>query len=66
MINYLGMIEKQLFIEDLSDKYILLKTNTQILDQVTITSSSDLNDEVDTGYGKKKEISWVFNFNNNF
>ena len=34
MINYLGMIEKQLFIEDLSDKYILLKTNTQILDQL--------------------------------
>jgi tetratricopeptide (TPR) repeat protein len=60
MINYLGMIEKQLFIEDLSDKYVLLKTNTQILDQVTITGSSDLNDEVDTGYGKKKKKSLGF------
>ena len=55
MINYLGMIEKQLLlIEDLNDKYVLLKTDSQILDQVTITSSTDLNDEVDTGYGKKK------------
>ena len=60
MINYLGMIEKQLFIEDLSDKYVLLKTNTQILDQVTITGSSDLNDEVNTGYGKKKKKSLGF------
>ena len=60
MINYLGMIEKQLFIEDLSDKYVLLKTNTQILDQVTITGTSDLNDEVDTGYGKKKKKSLGF------
>ena len=59
-INYLGMIEKQLFIEDLSDKYVLLKTNTQILDQVTITGSSDLNDDVDTGYGKKKKKSLGF------
>ena len=60
VINYLGMIEKQLFIEDLSDKYVLLKTNTQILDQVTITGSSDLNDNVDTGYGKKKKKSLGF------
>jgi tetratricopeptide (TPR) repeat protein len=59
-INYLGMIEKQLFIEDLSDKYVLLKTNTQILDQVTISGSSDLNDEIDTGYGKKKKKSLGF------
>ena len=60
LINYLGMIEKQLFIEDLNDKYVLLKTDAQILDQVTITSSSDLNDEVDTGYGKKKKKSIGF------
>jgi len=60
LINYLGMIEKQLFIEDLNDKYVLLKTDAQILDQVTITSSSDINDEVDTGYGKKKKKSIGF------
>ncbi len=56
-INYLGMIEKQLFIEDLEDKYILLKTDAQILDQVTITGTSDLSDEVETSYGKKKKKS---------
>ena len=56
-INYLGMIEKQLFIEDFEDKYILLKTDAQILDQVTITGTSDLSDEVETSYGKKKKKS---------
>ena len=59
-INYLGMIEKQLFIEDLEDKYILLKTDAQILDQVTITGTSDLRDEVETSYGKKKKKSVGF------
>ena len=60
LVNYLGMIEKQLLIEDLNDKYVLLKTDAQILDQVTITSSSDLSDKVDTGYGKKKKKSIGF------
>ena len=60
MIDYLGMIEKQVFVEDLSDKYILLKTDTQILDQVTITGTTELSDEVDTGYGKKKKKSIGF------
>ena len=60
MIDYLGMIEKQVFVEDLSDKYILLKTDTQILDQVTITGTIELSDEVDTGYGKKKKKSIGF------
>lgn len=60
MIDYLGMIEKQVFVEDLSDKYILLKSDTQILDQVTITGTTELSDEVDTGYGKKKKKSIGF------
>ncbi len=60
MIDYLGMIEKQVFVEDLSDKYILLKTDAQILDQVTITGTTELSDEVDTGYGKKKKKSIGF------
>ncbi len=60
LVNYLGMIEKQLLIEDLNDKYILLKTDAQILDQVTITGSTELSDEVDTGYGKKKKKSIGF------
>ena len=59
-IDYLGMIEKQLLIEDLDDKYILLKTDAQILDQVTITGTTELNDEVETSYGKKKKKSVGF------
>ena len=59
-INYLGMIEKQIMIESLDDKYILLKTDAQILDQVTITGTTDLYDEVETSYGKKKKKSIGF------
>ena len=54
------MIEKQLIVESFDDKYILLKTDTQILDQVTITGTTELSDEVDTGYGKKKKNPLVF------
>ena len=60
LINFLGMIEKQILIENLDDKYILLKTDAQILDQVTITGTTELSDEVETGYGKKKKKSVGF------
>ena len=59
-ITYLGMIEKQILIENLDDKYILLKTDAQILDQVTITGTTELSDEVETSYGKKKKKSVGF------
>ena len=59
-INFLGMIEKQILIENLDDKYILLKTDAQILDQVTINGTTELSDEVETGYGKKKKKSVGF------
>ena len=52
-VNYLGMIEKQLLVENLDDKYILLKTDAQILDEVTITGNKDSSDNIDTGYGKR-------------
>ncbi len=60
VVNYLGMIGKQMLVENLDDKYILLKTDAQILDQVTITGTTELSDEVDTGYGKKKKKSVGF------
>ena len=60
VIDFLGMIGKQLLIEDLDDKYILLKSDAQILDQVTITGTTDLNDQVETSYGKKKKKSVGF------
>ncbi len=60
VINFLGMTEKQMLIENLDDKYILLKTDAQILDQVTITGTTELSDEVDTGYGKRKKKSVGF------
>ena len=60
VINFLGMTEKQMLIENLDDKYILLKTDAQILDQVTVTGTTELSDEVDTGYGKRKKKSIGF------
>ena len=54
IVNYLGMIEKQTTVEDFNDLYILLKTETQILDEVVLSSTNkDKVNEVDTGYGKK-------------
>ena len=54
IVNYLGMIEKQTTVEDFNDLYILLKTETQILDEVVLSSTNkDKENEVDTGYGKK-------------
>ncbi len=60
LVNYLGMIEKQIIVENLDDKYILLKTDAQILDQVTISGTRDLNDEVETSFGKKNKKSVGF------
>ena len=60
VINYLGMIEKQMLVDNLQEKYILLKTDAQILDQVTITGSTELSNEVETSYGKKKKKSVGF------
>ena len=59
-VNFLGMIEKRILVENLDDKYILLKTDAQILDQVTITGTTELSDEVETSYGKKKKKSVGF------
>ena len=54
IVNYLGMIEKQTTVEDFNDLYILLKTETQILDEVVLSSTNKNGEnEVDTGYGKK-------------
>ena len=59
-VNYLGMIEKQLLVESLDDKYILLKTDAQILDEVTITGNKDPSDNIDTGYGERNKKSIGF------
>lgn len=59
-ISYLGMIDEQLLIEDYNDKYVLLKTDNQILDQVVITGSKELSEEVETSYGTKKKKSVGF------
>ena len=55
VINYLGMIEKQITVEDFNDTYILLKTEAEILDEVVLSSENSEDNLVDTGYGKKNK-----------
>ena len=56
IVNFLGMTEKQTFVEDLDDIYVLLKTEAQVLDEVVLSSSNKNEDNlVDTGYGRKNK-----------
>ena len=60
LVNYLGMDEKQIMLDDLDDKYVLLKTSAEILDEVVLTSSKAIDNQVDTGYGKKNKDAMGF------
>jgi tetratricopeptide (TPR) repeat protein len=60
IVNYLGMDEKQIFIEDLDDVYVLLKTSAEILDEVVLNSTKKSDNKVDTGYGKKNKDAMGF------
>ena len=60
IVNYLGMDEKQIMVEDLGDIYVLLKTSAEILDEVVLKSSKVIDKEVDTGYGKKNKDAMGF------
>ena len=55
VVNYLGMDEKQIFVDNMDDVYVLLKTNAEILDEVVLNSSKAIDKEVDTGFGKKNK-----------
>jgi len=55
VVNYLGMDEKQILVDDMNDVYVLLKTNAEILDEVVLNSSKAIDKEVDTGFGKKNK-----------
>ncbi|MAV00510.1 MAG: hypothetical protein CMC37_02880, partial [Flavobacteriaceae bacterium] len=59
-VNYLGMDEKQIFVEDLDDVYVLLKTSAEILDEVVLNSTKNNDNKVDTGYGKKNKDAMGF------
>ena len=60
IVNYLGIDEKQIIIDDLDDKYVLLKTSAEILDEVVLNSSKARDNQVDTGYGKKNKDAMGF------
>jgi len=60
IVNYLGMDEKQIIVENLDDIYVLLKTSAEILDEVILNSSKITDNDVDTGYGKKNKDAMGF------
>ena len=53
VVNFLGMIEEQFFVTNFDDKYVLLKSENQILDEVNLSVEIEKDSLVDTGYGKK-------------
>ena len=60
IVNYLGMDEKQIIVDDLDDMYVLLKTSAEILDEVVLNSAKATDNQVDTGYGKKNKDAMGF------
>ena len=60
IVNYLGMDEKQIIVDDLDDIYVLLKTSAEILDEVVLNSAKVTDNQVDTGYGKKNKDAMGF------
>ena len=60
IVNYLGMDEKQIIVDDLDDMYVLLKTSAEILDEVVLNSAKVTDNQVDTGYGKKNKDAMGF------
>ena len=60
IVNYLGMDEKQIIVDDLDDMYVLLKTSAEILDEVVLNSTKATDNQVDTGYGKKNKDAMGF------
>ena len=57
IINFLGMNEKIIRIENFENNKIQLETNSQILDEVTINSYLNNLENFETGYGKKNKKS---------
>ena len=60
IVNYLGMDEKQILVDDMEDVYVLLKTSAEILDEVVLNSSKVIDKDVETGYGKKNKDAMGF------
>ena len=60
VVNFLGMIEEQFFVTNFDDKYVLLKSENQILDEVNLSVEIEKDSLVDTGYGKKNKKSVGF------
>ena len=54
------MIEEQFFVTNFDDKYVLLKSENQILDEVNLSVEIEKDSLVDTGYGKKNKKSVGF------
>ena len=60
IITFLGMNEKTIRIENFKNNEIQLETDSQILEEVTIKSFLDNQENFETGYGKKSKKSIGF------
>jgi len=53
VVNYLGMVEKEVVVTNPQNIAILLKPDGELLDEVLLKGEGKKDEEVDTGYGKK-------------
>ena len=60
IINFLGMNEKTIRVENFKNNEIQLETDSQILEEVTINSYLDNQESFETGYGRKSKKSIGF------
>jgi tetratricopeptide (TPR) repeat protein len=55
VVNYLGMIEKQIEVPYSKEIFILMKTDGELLDEVQLEGTKKNKNEIETAYGKKNK-----------
>ncbi len=55
VVNYLGMIEKEVLVTNLNEIYILLKSDGELLDEIVLTGEGKKENDIEAGFGKRNE-----------
>ncbi|RLD30113.1 MAG: hypothetical protein DRI75_00995 [Bacteroidetes bacterium] len=63
IVNYLGMIEKEVLVTNPEDIYILLKSDGELLDEVVLTGESKKDEDIEGGFGKRDKDGIGYSLN---
>jgi len=55
VVNYLGMIEKEVLVTNLDEVFVLLKSDGELLEEIQIDGTKRTKNEVETAYGKENK-----------